>query len=130
MKKTLIALAVVAAITASIPAVMAQPGYGPGMRGGPNVEYMARVLDLTPEQQAKMKALFGEQAQRRAQMRTAMQAEMQSILTKEQYNKMIELRQLRMQNRGGAMGPGAGGRGPGYGPGNCIGTGPGPRNTQ
>lgn len=131
MKKTLIALATMLAVTASIPAAMAQPGFGPGagMRGGPNVEYMARVLDLTPDQQAKMKALFDEQAQRRAQMRAAMQAEMQtklqSILTKEQYAKMTELRQLRQQSRGMGMGPGMGGRGPG-----CPGVGPAPVNTK
>lgn len=124
MKKTLIALAMLLAI----PSAMAfGPGYGMGPRGGgPNPEYMARVLDLTPEQQDKMKALFAEHAQKRAEMRTAMQADMQakmqSILTKEQYAKMTELRQLRQGGGPGAgMGPGMGGRGmgPGAGPGDC-----------
>jgi Spy/CpxP family protein refolding chaperone len=138
MKKTLIALATLLAVTASIPAAMAQPGYGAGpgsgMRGGPNVEYMATVLDLTPEQQAKMKALYTEQAERRAQMRAAMQAEMQTklqgILTKDQYAKMQELRKLRMDSRGAGMGPGAGGRGQGRGIG-CPGFAPqAPANTK
>jgi len=108
MKKSLIALAVLAAVGASlaVPA-LAQPGFGHGY--GPNPAYMARVLDLTPEQQAKMKVLFDEQAQRRAQLRQTMQTEMQTklqgILTKEQYAKMQDLRQLRLESRQ-AMGPG------------------------
>lgn len=133
MKKTLIALATTVALAASIPAAMAQPGYGPGYgtRGGPDGEYMAKVLDLTPEQQAKMKTLFEEQAkkreQMRAEMRTEMQGKLQGILTKEQYNKMVELRELRMRHRH-AMGPG--GRGPGWEPGNCPGMGPGARHAE
>ena len=56
MKKSLIALAVLAAVGASlaVPA-LAQPGFGHGY--GPNPAYMARVLDLTPEQQAKLRAI-------------------------------------------------------------------------
>jgi Spy/CpxP family protein refolding chaperone len=123
MKNTLIALATLMAIAGSIPSVMAAPGFGPGMRGGPNVEYMARALDLTPEQQDKVKALFAEQAKKRSEMRTAMQTEMQakmqSILTKEQYAKMTEMRQLRQ----GGPGSGMGGRGPGRN-GGCSGMGP------
>lgn len=118
MKKTLIALAMLIAIPA-VPVAMAGFGPGQGMRGGPNVEYMARVLDLTPEQQDKMKALFAEKAKERAEMRAAMQADMQAgmqgILTKEQFTKMTELRQARMGGQGAGMGPG--GRGRGMGPG-------------
>ncbi|TCJ19762.1 periplasmic heavy metal sensor [Parasulfuritortus cantonensis] len=124
MKKTLIALAILLAIpTAGALAYGPGQGQGPGygMRGGPNVEYMARVLDLTPEQQEKMKVLFAEKAKQRAEMRAAMQADMQakmqSILTKEQYAKMADLRQLRQGGPGAGMGPGMGGRGAGMGPG-------------
>jgi Spy/CpxP family protein refolding chaperone len=122
MNKTLITLSTLLALSGSIPAAMAQPGFGPGMRGGPDAEYMALVLDLTPDQQAKLKTLYAEQAERRAQMRAAMQTEMQSklqgILTKEQYAKMTELRTLR-------KGLGARGRGPGKGHGHgCAGWGP------
>lgn len=125
MKKTLIALAMLFAIPA-IPSAMAfGPGPGQGMRGGPNVEYMARVLDLTPEQQDKMKTLFAEKAQQRTEMRATMradmQARMQGILTEAQFAKMTELRQLRQGGPGAGMGPGMGrGRGMGPGPdGNC-----------
>ena len=121
MKKTLIALAMLIAIPA-IPAAMAFGGPGQGMRGGPNPEYMARVLDLTPEQQGKVKALFEEKAQQRTQMRATMQADMQAkmqaILTPEQYAKMAELRQFR----NGGQGAGMGGRGAGMG--GCDGSGP------
>lgn len=119
MKKSLIALAMLMAIPV---AAMAFGGPGPGMRGGPNVEYMASVLDLTPDQQAKVKALFEEKAKQRAEMRAVMQAEtqakMQEILTKDQFAKMTELRQFRH----GGQGAGMGGRGPGMG--GCNGTGP------
>lgn len=130
MKKSLIALAALATVSASLAVAVpaaAQAGFGHGYgHGGPRPEYMARVLDLTPEQQARMKTLFEEQAQRRAQTRATMQAEMQTklqdILSKEQYAKMQDLRQLRAETRQ-AMGPGWGGRGPGKGAG-CPRTGP------
>ena len=129
MKKTLIALAALIAIPLAVPSAMAGFGPGQGMRGGPNAEFMARALDLTPEQQDKVKALFAEHAKKRGEMRAAMQAEMQTkmqgILTKEQYTKMSDLRQYRMGGPGGAMGPGMGGRGQGMGPGmGCDGFGP------
>lgn len=119
MKKTLIALALLAVIpTVAIAGFGMGPGHG--MRGGPNPEFMARVLDLTPEQQDKMKALWAEQAKKRDEMRAAMQADMQAkmqtILSKEQYAKLNDLRQMR----GG--GPG---KGPGTGPGAAAGMGPG-----
>lgn len=126
MKKTLIALATLIVIPVAASSAMAF-GFGPGqgMRGGPNPEYMARVLDLTPEQQTKVKALFAEHAQKRTEMRAAMQADMQSkmqeILTKEQYAKMTDLRQARMGGQGQAAAPGWGGRGAGMG---CNGMGP------
>jgi Spy/CpxP family protein refolding chaperone len=128
MKKTLIALAMLLAI----PAAMAA-GPGPGMRGGANFDYMARVLDLTPEQHEKVKAVFAEHAKKRDEMRATlqadMQAKMQGILTKEQYAKMTDLRQLRGggpgMGMGMGMGPGMGmGMGPGMG-GMGMGMGPG-----
>lgn len=122
MKKTLIALAILVAIPAVASAGFGM-GPGHGMRGGPNPEMMARVLDLTPEQQDKMKALWADQVKKRDEMRTAMQADMQtkmqSILTKEQYAKMQDLRALR--GGGSGMGQGAG-MGPGKG--GCGGMGP------
>jgi len=54
----------------------------------------------------------------RAAMQTDMQNKMQSILTKEQYAKMTDLRQMR--GGGPGMGPGAG-MGPGRG--GCMGMG-------
>jgi Spy/CpxP family protein refolding chaperone len=124
MKKTLITLAILAVIpTAAIAGFGWSGGHGYGMRGGPNPDFIARALDLTPEQRDKMEILRAEQAKKRDEMRAAMQAEMrakmQSILSKEQYAKLIELRQLR--NAGPAMGPGAG---MGQGRGGCMGQGP------
>ena len=133
MKKTLIALAMLVAI----PTAMA--GFGPNFDGarpggmhGPNVERMATVLDLTPEQQEKVKTLLEEQAKKRQETRTAMQTEMQtkmqSILTKEQYEKMADMRQHRAGRFAGRDGAGQG-MGSGYGRrGNCDGM--GPRDTK
>ncbi len=131
MKRTLIALATLIAMP--IAASTAIAGFGPGgmgpsMRGGPNPEYMARVLDLTTEQQEKLKVLWADHAKQRDEMRAAMQSQMQTkmqaILTKEQYDKMAELRQYRKGGRGQGMGPGAGpGMGVGMGSG-CTGMGP------
>lgn len=125
MKKTLITLAVLAIIPAAALAGFGGGGMGPGagMRGGPNPEFMARVLDLTPEQKDKLQALWTEHAKKRDETRAAMQADMQSkmqsILTKEQYAKMTDLRQMR----GGGPGMGLGaGMGPGRG--GCMGMGP------
>lgn len=119
MKKTLIALAMLVAV----PTAMAGfgPGWdgtaGPGRAQGPNVERMAVMLDLTTEQQDKVKALFAEQAKKRdetrATMRTEMQGKMQAILTPAQYEKMTKLRSER--------GTGMGGRGM---RGACDGSGP------
>lgn len=123
MKKTLIALAMLVAI----PTAMAGfgpngDGSGPGKMRGPNVERMAVMLDLTPEQQDKIKTVFEEQAKKRQEMRGAMQAEMQgkmqSILTPDQYEKMTKLRTVR---GAGMSGPATGGRGM---RGGCDGSGP------
>lgn len=124
MKKTLITLAVLAIVPTAAVAGFGWGGMGPGhgMRGGPNAEFMARMLDLTPEQKDKMQALWTEHAKKRDEMRAAiqtdMQNKMQSILTKEQYAKMTDLRQMR--GGGPGMGPGAG-MGPGRG--GCMGMG-------
>ncbi|MDD3530717.1 MAG: hypothetical protein PHS77_12655 [Gallionellaceae bacterium] len=112
MKKTLITLATLIAVPLAASSALAMPGQG--MRSGPNVEYMARVLDLTPEQQDKVKAMFAEQARKRAEQRAAMratmqadtQAGMQEILTAEQFAKMNDLRQLRRGGTGPGMGRG------------------------
>jgi hypothetical protein len=131
MKKTLIALAILAVIPAVASAGFGM-GPGHGMRGGPNPEFMARVLDLTPDQKDKMQALWAEHAKKRDEMRAAMQAEMQTkmqaILSKEQYAKLTELRQLRGGGPGMAQGGGPGmGQGGGMGPGRGGCTGMGPR---
>ncbi len=115
MKKTLIALALLVAV----PSAMAgfgpnSDGSGPGKMRGPNVERMAVMLDMSPEQQAQVKALFAEQAQKRQETRAAMRAEMQekmnAILTPEQVEKMGKLRGQGMASRD-MGGMGKGGRG-------------------
>ncbi len=125
MNKTLIALATLVIIPTAAIAGFGYHGGGPGGHGGPNVERMARILDLTPEQQEQLKTLRAEQAKKRDEMRTAMQTEMQAkmqtILTKEQYAKMADLRDMRFNKGDRPMG--GRGMGPGMGAG-CDGMGP------
>ena len=118
MKKTLIALAMLIAVPTAMAGFGGGPnGDGPGKMHGPNVERMAVMLDLTAEQQDKVKELFAEQAKKRDETRMAMRAEMQgkmqAILTPAQYEKMTKLR--------GERGAGMGGRGM---RGACDGSGP------
>ncbi len=122
MNKTLIALAALVIIPT---AAIAGFGHHGGDRGGPNIERMARILDLTTEQQEQLKTLRAEQTKKRDEMRAAMQTEMQAkmqtILTKEQFAKMADLRDMRFNKGDRPMG--GRGMGPGMGAG-CDGMGP------
>ena len=120
MKKTLLILATALAIPlamADAPSAPTPDFAGPGPQRGANVDRMARVLDLTHEQQDKLNALQAEQQERRQAMRAEHQARIQAILTPAQYEKWSDLRQMRherMAHRMGGMG----------GMGGCDGTGP------
>ncbi|MEW6677800.1 MAG: Spy/CpxP family protein refolding chaperone [Pseudomonadota bacterium] len=109
-KKSLIALAAVVAVGAGMSTAIARPGAGPDE--GARVEFMAKKLQLTPDQQAQMKTLFEEQRQLREQMRATMQDRMKNILTQEQFAKLEDMREQRMErmerNRGNDRGPGMG----------------------
>lgn len=92
------------------------PG-GPGMRGRPNIDQIAKDLNLTDDQKTKLKAAMEEQMQkmralrqdtslsqedRRAKMqeiRKANQAKIKEILTAEQLKKWQEMHQRGPQNR-------------------------------
>ena len=107
------------------------PGMGgPGMGGpGGNVDFrierMTAMLDLSPQQQEQLRAIFQEQQGRRQAMQQAMQQVMRSqvdaILTPEQREKHAQM----MGSGGRGFGGGRGwGGGPGMGP--CpLGWGPG-----
>ena len=136
MTKTLALAALVAGSLLAGTALQAQdapkekPPGGPGMRGRPNMEQIAKDLNLTDDQktklkaamedqQAKMKALREDtslsQEDRRAKMkeiRDAMQAKIKEILTPEQLAKWQEQMKQRGRPPGGPGGkPAAGGSG-------------------
>ena len=123
MKKTLFALATMLAIPLAMADAPTTPP--PGFGGpGPNIERMARILDLTPEQQEKLKAVQAEQQQARDAMRAQHQARIKEVLTAQQYEKWSDLRAMRQEHRAQRMaGMGGGMRGMG-GMGGCDGTGP------
>lgn len=101
------------------------PG-GPGMRGRPNADQIAKELSLTDEQKTKLKAAIeDQQAKMKAlredtslsaedkkakakELREGMQAKMKEILTPEQLTKWHEMQ----KNRGPGGKPGKGGEKP------------------
>lgn len=100
-----------------------KPAGGPGMRGRPNMEQVAKDLNLTEDQKTKMKTVMEEQQtkmkalrddtslsqeDRRAkskEIRDATQAKIKEILTAEQLEKWQKLMQ-RNRPQGGPGGPG------------------------
>jgi Spy/CpxP family protein refolding chaperone len=83
----------------------------PMMRGGPNVDQLAKMLDLTDDQKAKVKPIFEARDKKIADLRgdtnlsqedrrTKMQsireettAQMKAILTPEQFDKYLKMTQ-------------------------------------
>ena len=102
----------------------AGPG-GPGMRGGPNIDQIAKELNLTDEQKTKVKAALEERMQKAREVRQnntlssedrktkmkeiqdAFTAKMKEILTPEQFDKWQKQMQQRRQGAPGAPKPAA-----------------------
>lgn len=100
MKKTLIALT----LAAIIPAAAYAAGDTRGHHSrGPHVERLAERLELSEEQQAKVRALFEEQREQhmalREQMREQMHGKMAEVLTPEQLAKMEAMRAEHKEKR-------------------------------
>lgn len=96
MNKTLIALTLAAIIPAA--AYAAGDKRGEHARG-PHIERLAERLELSEEQQAKMRALFEEQRTQREAMRAQMRGKMNELLTPEQIAKMDAMREQRGEHR-------------------------------
>jgi len=102
----------------------AAPG-GPGQRGGPNMDQIAKELNLSEEQKTKIKAAQEERMQkaralrqdstlsqedRKAKMKEIQDdftAKMKEILTPEQFDKWQKTMQQRRQGAPGAAKPAA-----------------------
>jgi Spy/CpxP family protein refolding chaperone len=145
-KMTLIAALAVGSLLVLNPALLAQdstntpppgappaggpPGGGPGMRGrGPSLEQLTKDLDLTPDQQPKVKAVLDDQMQKmrdlrqddslsqddkRAKGKTIRDeatAKLKEILTPEQFDKWQKISQ-RNRRPGGPGGSPPGGNPP------------------
>jgi Spy/CpxP family protein refolding chaperone len=97
-----------------------------GMRGrGPGLDQIAKELDLSDDQKAKVKAAMDDQRQKmqdlrsdstlsqddrnakRKEIRDAMEAKIKDILTPDQFAKWQKMMPA-MRNRGGGRPPGAG----------------------
>lgn len=131
MRKALMCALLGAALACSGTALYAQTAEGAGQGGGQHqmpspemrLQHMTRMLDLSSDQQAKIKPILENESQqmqslhqdtsmsqqdRMAKMREIRQSTMSQIkpiLTAEQQQKLQQMRQEHMQhNRGGAMG--------------------------
>ncbi|WP_162008622.1 Spy/CpxP family protein refolding chaperone [Thermochromatium tepidum] len=82
--------------------VQACPGLdwqgGPDMDVGSKIESMAKRLDLTPEQQAQVRAILEQTRQEQRRLRQESRAQIEALLTEEQKAKRAE-RQARAVNR-------------------------------
>lgn len=96
MKKTLIALTLAAIIPAA--AYAASDGRGHHTRG-PHIERLAERLELSEEQQAKVRTLFEEQREQHQAMREQMRSKMAEVLTQEQIAKMEAMREMHKEKR-------------------------------
>lgn len=126
---SMLALGTAFAAETNAPAASAPPAGGPppggqGMRGrGPNLEQLAKDLNLTDDQKEKVKAVLDDQRQKMGELRnvpqderrTKMQAlreevntKMKAILNEEQYAKWEKSRPMmgsgRQRNGGAANG--------------------------
>lgn len=96
MNKTLIALT----LAAIIPAAAYAAGNKPGEHSrGPHIERLAERLELSEEQQAKMRTLFEEQRAQREAMRAQMRGKMAEVLSPEQLAKMDAMRDKHREHR-------------------------------
>ena len=86
-------------------AAIASPyGYGPRPDRVENrIERMTEQLDLTTEQQTKIKSMFEEHQQERATMRERMHKNINAVLTAEQQSKFKALRDNRQQRHARRM---------------------------
>lgn len=96
MKKTIIALALAAAIP---PAVLAASDHRGHRHGGPDVARLAETLDLSAEQQDRVRALFEAHRAEREALREKMRTGMAEVLTAEQQAKLDALREERRAQR-------------------------------
>ncbi len=96
MKKTLIALALAAAIPFAAYAAMEGKG---GHSRGDRLQRMTEVLNLDESQQELMKKTFEEHKAERKAMREQMRARIDEILTPEQRAKRDEMREQRREHR-------------------------------
>lgn len=98
MKKTMIALAF-AALSSSLWA-------GGVDKGGHYGERLQQELNLTPEQQQQVQAIFEQERQKQVALRTETQTALNAVLSAEQQAKLEQLKQDRPGRRGdGRRGP-------------------------
>ena len=101
MNKKMIIMAMAIALPLT---VSAMPGEGPGSEGGKHanrLEKMAKTLNLTDDQKAKLEAIFKEQHAKYKALRKETSERMSEVLTAEQMEKMQEGKKRRQEKRKG-----------------------------
>ena len=100
MNKKLIILAMALALPLT---VSAMPGEGAGAGNGGKhanrLEKMAKKLDLTDDQKAKLEVIFKEQHAKHKALREETRERMSQVLTAEQMEKMQKMKKRRQEKR-------------------------------
>lgn len=100
MKKAFqIFAALMLVLTVAASAVFAESAQGPG-KGAKRFERLAQKLNLTADQQAKLKPIAQNYQQQRKAEREASRAKFQSVLTPEQKTKFEQMKADRKNNPG------------------------------
>lgn len=85
MKKLLVSVL----IALAVPTGMAQAGEsGPKGPKGPKLERLTRELNLTADQQAKVKAILEAEHAKKEALKAETDGKLKAVLTKEQYAKL------------------------------------------
>lgn len=95
MRKVVLAVAIVATMSLSVFANTSKDKRSDRDRKSPMTE-----LNLSAEQQTKMKALKEDHRTKRSELRENHKKEMQALLTPEQQSKWKEMHENKMKNKG------------------------------
>jgi len=99
MNKKLIVLTLALALPLTVSAMPGESAGGGGGRHGNRLERMAKKLDLTDDQKAKLEVIFKEQYAKHKALKEETRERMSHILSAEQMEKMQEMKKRRQEKR-------------------------------
>jgi len=99
MNKKLIVLTLALALPLTVSAMPGEGAGGGGGKHGNRLERMAKKLDLTDDQKAKLEVIFKEQHAKHKALKEETRERMSHILSAEQMEKMQEMKKRRQEKR-------------------------------